>query len=248
MLKANNKRNGGSHSLCQFFYGIVYSSYAPTYIYTIFWLIQYFSLLSPSMLYILYEAEISSVRTFFEYFNILTYINNETTFSAVSYGLFIIIQLFLINSAYLLYWNYTKGRETNENQINRQILFQYMALHIFFIVSHTILLQINTDLLHFLSKSLYFDYKISEYKNYTIMFDNPNPATYLNFAFLIISGLELIFINIIYSIFCQDRSLLNKLFWSPNVPYSDFIMILIQISTRSFFIFIQLEDFSFVFL
>jgi len=248
-MKASIQKNAIMDTLFEFFYNLVFTVHTPGYLYVMLWLLQYFALLSSAMLYIYYEAKAESLYKFFKFFNIMSDLNTDDYYQGFSYGLFVIVQIAMLIASYLIYLIRKNGQILELKKSSKmQSLLLYEFLQIFGVASNTVLLQVNTDLLGFTIRELFYEKHFSNYKGILLIIKRPVSSHYALLVLLSISFLELTAINILNILLCQDRSLLQKLFWSPNVAYTDFLMMFIQIFTRSIFILIQINDYSAVFL
>jgi len=248
-MKTYRQKNSIMEALFEFFYNMVFTVHIPGSLYIILWLVQYFELLSSATLYIFYEAQADAVYKFFKFFNLMSALNTESYYQGISYGLFAIVQIAVLIALYLIYSIRKKGQTLELKKSSKmQSLVLYELLQVFSVASNTVLLQMNTDLLGFTIRELFYEKQFSNYNGISLIINEPTSSHYALLVLLSISLFELIAINTLNILLCQDRSLLQKLFWSPNVTYTDFLMMFIQIFARSTFILVQINDYSAVFL
>jgi len=219
-------------NLFEFFYLLTNISPAKGYLFIILWMFQWIILFAAPFMEIFDQTEAKFLAKFFLNFSILSHIRDSFDFKIISYILFTIIFLaFALIGYYVI-----KCRPNQKIRINEIIL---KISHIFLMATGTVLLPINTDLLAFCIKSIILNDKYPKYKSISTEFLPANASTYALISVLSISVILNLFMAIINILFCQDRSILNKLFWSPSKIYADLTMLFIHIFGRCYFILVS---------
>lgn len=240
MDKAKATTQNANNRIYEFFYALIYVSSAPIYFYIIFWTLGWLIMLTPLFLEISSKSDNDIVISFFQYFNIWTYISDQFYLNILTYSLFSICQVIILLGLYSAYNCDKVDKSSYEDFTQRHDQFQikFSVFHNFLLLCTTILLQIETELLAFTIKVIFLSNQLASYKNVKIITSPLNTDIYVLIVLNCICFAELIFLSILNILFCQDRSLLKRFFWTSNTTYCDFSMLLIQIVTHFYFIFI----------
>jgi len=227
--KAQLSQNKGN--FLEFFYILTNVFPVKGYFFIILWILQWLIVLAPPFMEIFDQTQLNGLSKFFSYFSILSYLQSLQNFKIISYMMFAVIQLaFILIGIKVLKFKFQTS--TSANQI------EFKFYHLAFIASGTVLLPINTDLLAYCIKSSFLYEKYPSYKNFSLEYLSANASAYTLIILLSICLIQNLFMAIINIIFCQDRSILNKLFWSPSNWYADLTMVIIHLFTRCYFVII----------
>jgi len=236
-IKKTSIKNSQSR-IFEFFYTLIHVFSAPRYFFLIFWAFQWLLIISPLLLGIFSKARNGTIESFCQSFNIWTYIPDQFYFKIFTYCIFGLTQVFISFGNYILYKCGNAGSSSNEktSESKSQFSILFSLSHVFLMLCSTILLQIETNLLVFTIRSLSMSDKFCSYKN--IKFDSfdSSTITYLMLTLNSITFIELIILYVINILLCQDRSILKKFFWTSNMTYCDFMMLIMQIITHFYFV------------
>jgi len=219
-------------AIFEFFYMLTNVERGYGYLYIVSWLLQWLIILTPPFMEILENIKPDYMLTFFKQFSILSYISDLFLLEVIVYSfntIMLIVMAFMCYSLFQCRSNFYP---------DQQQTLKFRIFHAFFIASGTFLLPLNTDLIAFCIKPFISQEPYPSYRSISLKIEPHSSSTYLLISLLALDFAFNLFLAIINALFCQDRSVLGRFFWTPTRPYCEIVMIIIHILTRCYFIFI----------